>query len=91
MASVVIFRWSEEPSVEPMGRPRCTCVAVFIDYGLRAEWRQRVAIPIVRAFEDFVCRDGGIDARPTEEIDRVLYLWGKFIPKLNWEVSVGSS
>ena len=55
VAAVVIFGRAEEPSIEPVGCPRCPSVAIFVDDGFRTERCDWIAVPIVRALEDFVC------------------------------------
>ena len=55
VAAVVIFGRAEEPSIEPVGCPRCPSVTVLVYDCFRAERCERIAVPVVRSLEDFVC------------------------------------
>ena len=55
VAAVVVFGRAEEPSIEPVGCPRCPSVTVLVYDCFRAERCERIAVPVVRSLEDFVC------------------------------------
>jgi hypothetical protein len=74
-----------------MGCPHCPRVGIFIDYCLGTKWCQGVLIPVVRSFEYFICQFGWVDSGALEEVDGVLHLGGKLVPKLDGKVHIGGA
>jgi hypothetical protein len=89
VTTIVVFGWAEEPSVKAVGRPRSASIGIFINDCLGAKGCHWVAIPVVRALEGFVSGVIWIDSRSPEQVDGILNLRGKFVPKLDREVGVG--
>jgi hypothetical protein len=89
MAIVLILLRAKEPGVEAVGCPQGRPIGVLINDCFYAGWCHWVPVPIVWTFEHLICGAVWLDARAAYKIDGVLYLGGKFVPQLNWEVGVG--
>jgi hypothetical protein len=91
VAAVVIPRRPKEPCIEAMGCPRCPRVGIFIDNCLGTKWCQGVLIPVIRSFKYFIRQFGWVDSGAPEEVDGVLHLGGKLVPKLDGKVHTGGA
>jgi hypothetical protein len=89
VTTIVVFGWAEEPSVKAVGPPRYASIGIFINDCLGAKGCHWVAIPVVRAIKGFVSGVIWIDSQLLEQVDGILNLRGKFVPKLDQEVGVG--
>ncbi len=89
VTTIVVFGWAKEPSIKAVGRPRSASIRIFINDCLGAKGCHWVAIPVVRALKGFVSGVIWIDSRSPEQVDGILNLRGKFVPKLDREVGVG--
>ncbi len=89
VTTIVVFGWAKEPSVKAMGRLRSASIGIFINDCLGAKGCHWVAIPVVRTLEGFVSGVIWIDSPSPEQVDGILNLRGKFVPKLDREVGVG--
>ena len=66
MAMVMIFGWTEEPSIESVRGSGSASFCVFVNDGFRAGRCHGVPIPIIRASKFFVCGNVGFDSGSSE-------------------------
>jgi hypothetical protein len=66
IATVMIFGWSEEPSIKVAQGPESAGFCVFVNDGFRAGRCHGVPIPIIRASKFFVCGNVGFDSGSSE-------------------------
>ncbi len=91
VAAVVIPRRPKEPCIKAVKCPRCPRVGIFIDYCLGTKWCQGVLIPVIWSFEYFIRQFGWVDLGASEEVDGVLHLGDKLVPKLDGKVHIGGA
>ncbi len=70
---------------------RCPCVGIFINDCLGTKRCQGVSIPAVRSLEYFVSRFGLVNLGASKEVNGVLHLRCKLVPKLDGKVHVGGN
>jgi hypothetical protein len=83
VALVVINRWAEVPRVHPMASS--SCVGGFVYDGLASRGGNGEAIPIVRAPNGFISQHAGVNARSLHQVESILDLGCKLVPKLQGE------
>ncbi len=87
----MILRQPKEPCIEAVGCPRCPRVGIFINYCLGTKWCQGVSVPVIGSFKYFIRRFGWVNSGASEEVDGVLHLGGKLVPKLDGKVHIGGA
>jgi hypothetical protein len=71
--------------------PQCPCVGIFIKDCLGTKRCQGVSIPVVRSLEYFISQFGWVNLGALKEVNGVLHLRCKFVPKLDGKVHVGGA
>jgi RNase P/RNase MRP subunit p29 len=88
MAAVVVQSRAEVPAFNSMGRPSFSNGGLFVDEDASAGRGERGAVVIKRAMELCVGREGGVDARTTEEIETKQSVGNEAVPKVKRKIRV---
>jgi hypothetical protein len=88
MAAVVVQSGAEVPAFNSMGRPSFPNGGLFVDEDASAGRGKRGAVVIKRAMELCVGREGGVDARATEEIETKQSVGNEVVPKVKRKIRV---
>ena len=91
IASVVLCRHPDIPSVEAVRRPSATFVWCFVHENFGARGSHGHAVVIVEAVEVSVRGDFVVDATWSQHVECALCLWDKFILKVERKIVVCAS
>jgi hypothetical protein len=89
VASAMIFHWPQIERINAMGCPCPLCVAILLDNGFAPEWGKGITVPIVRSVKYLIHQFGWVDAQSPQHVEGVLDLWGKPVPQLEGEITIG--
>jgi hypothetical protein len=86
MAAVVVQSGAEVPAFNSMGCPSFPNGGLFVDEDASAGRGERGAVVVKRAMELCVGREGGVDARATEEIETKQSVGNEAVPKVKRKI-----
>ncbi len=71
--------------------PQCPCVGIFINDCLGTKKCQGVSILVVQSLKYFVSQVGWVNSGALKEVNGVLHLRCKLVPKLDGKVHIGGA